>query len=677
MSKSSSIATPESTKDSKSTSVAPISAKKPAPEREVDTVSTVGDRLVSGVGGNSPQTPPTHFATLLNNSRGSPSTQAATLRQLQRRYGNTYVGMVIQAKLEVNQPSDLEEEEEMLQGKFTASETPVQLQGDVGEPENRTGMPRPLKTGLEVLSGIDLSGVRVHNNSSKPAQLNALAYTQGQEIHVAPGQEKHLPHEGWHAVQQMQGRVKPTMQTKGVSINDDADLEQEADVMGAKALQTKGAEQATTGSARRGTKGESEVHREAIGTSGEKVRLNLQSTSLQGDVRLEKAVLQREQDAKTRYKNEDEFVRVARGLFTSGRLTRGATIHRDKYWGATAVGLSPHSFYVGLPSDMGTIVHVYNFTSADGAFEHHEVLVDNPVPDSVEAALEPAEREKVAPRAKASEVTSANLVNAEDVAGIIAEQMQMWYMASRFGIENANLKGNDDAAKYFLLALGGNLVWAASSFVAPEAVIAIRAMSVAGATVGSGTLEKLASEDLPIEKFRDKAKDSLGKAYASLKSPELTAALKGIYVASGLMDSNNEKQAEERRRLAWKYLFHSEIGYKNPADLENRAKADIEAIWKDFLIDYKSLHTIITPTFIRKDLGKYILVSYYRAMVSSGVADRSVGVKKTKVYIMGGDKGFFTVEGDEVIYAFPGGATAKKTSYPQHIWFGNITATVP
>lgn len=100
---------------------------------------------------------------------------------------------------------------------------------------NRTGIPDPLKTGLEQLSGMDLSSVRVHANSSKPARKNALAYTQGQDIHLGPGQEKHLPHEGWHAVQQMQGRVKPTMQAKGVSFNDNVNLEREADQMGSKA----------------------------------------------------------------------------------------------------------------------------------------------------------------------------------------------------------------------------------------------------------------------------------------------------------------------------------------------------------------------------------------------------------------------------------------------------------
>jgi len=137
------------------------------------------------------------------------------------------------------------EEEEVLQGKFTTSETLPQLQGDVVEAENHTGMPDRLKAGLEQLSDMDLSGVRVHKNSSKPAQLNALAYTQGQDIYVGPGQEKHLPHEGWHAVQQMQGSVHPTIHTKDVSINDDADLEQEADEMGSKAVQMQRAEQAS------------------------------------------------------------------------------------------------------------------------------------------------------------------------------------------------------------------------------------------------------------------------------------------------------------------------------------------------------------------------------------------------------------------------------------------------
>lgn len=78
--------------------------------------------------------------------------------------------------------------------------------------------------------------VRVHRNSSRPAQLNAHAFAQGANIHLAPGQDRHLPHEAWHVVQQAQGRVRQTMQMKsGVAVNDDIGLEREADVMGARA----------------------------------------------------------------------------------------------------------------------------------------------------------------------------------------------------------------------------------------------------------------------------------------------------------------------------------------------------------------------------------------------------------------------------------------------------------
>ena len=102
---------------------------------------------------------------------------------------------------------------------------------------NNTGMPDNLKSGIESLSGFSMDDVRVHYNSSKPATVQALAYTQGTDIHVAPGQEKHLPHEAWHVAQQMAGRVSPTTNINGMLVNDNASLEHEADVMGEKAVQ--------------------------------------------------------------------------------------------------------------------------------------------------------------------------------------------------------------------------------------------------------------------------------------------------------------------------------------------------------------------------------------------------------------------------------------------------------
>ena len=120
-----------------------------------------------------------------------------------------------------------EEEEELLQGKFE----PIQKK------ENSTGLPDNLKSGMENLSGMSLDHVKVHYNSAKPAAVQAHAYAQGSEIHLASGQEKHLPHELGHVVQQMEGRVTATTNVAGVNVNDNPGLETEATQMGEKALQ--------------------------------------------------------------------------------------------------------------------------------------------------------------------------------------------------------------------------------------------------------------------------------------------------------------------------------------------------------------------------------------------------------------------------------------------------------
>ena len=69
--------------------------------------------------------------------------------------------------------------------------------------------------------GTDLSSVRVHEGAHVSA-LGAQAYTQGTDIHFAPGQyqpgspqgQELIGHELAHVVQQSQGRVAATMQAK-------------------------------------------------------------------------------------------------------------------------------------------------------------------------------------------------------------------------------------------------------------------------------------------------------------------------------------------------------------------------------------------------------------------------------------------------------------------------------
>jgi hypothetical protein len=162
--------------------------------------------------------------------------EAIAQRKLQEMANNS--PQVSQLKAFQDMANNSPQAKQMTQLQAMADNYTAQQQQTIQKKENNTGLPDNLKTGMENLSGMSLDDVKVHRNSDKPAQLQAHAYAQGTDIHLGPGQEKHLPHEAWHVVQQKQGRVKPTMQMKGkVNINDDAGLEKEADVMGAKALQ--------------------------------------------------------------------------------------------------------------------------------------------------------------------------------------------------------------------------------------------------------------------------------------------------------------------------------------------------------------------------------------------------------------------------------------------------------
>ena len=150
--------------------------------------------------------------------------------QLQRTLGNQAVGAMLSRSMT---------QSPVIQTKLRINESGSQYGRESNSPteQNKPSLPDQLKAGIETLSGLSMDAVRVHYNSSKPDKINALAYAQGTEIHLAPGQEQHLPHEAWHLVQQAQNRVKPTRQTKDrIRLNDDEALEHEADVMGEKAL---------------------------------------------------------------------------------------------------------------------------------------------------------------------------------------------------------------------------------------------------------------------------------------------------------------------------------------------------------------------------------------------------------------------------------------------------------
>ena len=127
-------------------------------------------------------------------------------------------------------------------------------------------MPADVQAKMERSFGRDFSATRIHEGAHA-AELGAVAYAQGTDIHFAPGHydphslrgQELLGHELAHVVQQSQGRVQSTVQMKGQGVNTDPSLEREADEMGARAARGQSASGAATAGAEpvRGTRASS------------------------------------------------------------------------------------------------------------------------------------------------------------------------------------------------------------------------------------------------------------------------------------------------------------------------------------------------------------------------------------------------------------------------------------
>lgn len=147
---------------------------------------------------------------------------------------------LIQPKLKIGHSNDtLNKEVNMKEGDVvqkmdkTTTFKPVQR-------KRNNNLPEDLQTKMEDSFGQDFSGVKIQKDSQEAVNLNALAFTEGDSIHFAPGKfdpssesgQELIGHELTHVVQQRSGVVKPSIQNKGKSINKDRKLEREADIFG-------------------------------------------------------------------------------------------------------------------------------------------------------------------------------------------------------------------------------------------------------------------------------------------------------------------------------------------------------------------------------------------------------------------------------------------------------------
>src|SRR6056297_2994200 len=110
------------------------------------------------------------------------------------------------------------EEEEERQAKNRNEEEEVQTKSEPGNPGTQTSMPDKVQQKMEGSFGQDFGEVNIHKDSGQAKNMGALAYTQGKDIHFAPGQynpgtkkgQELLGHELTHVVQQREGKVKTT-----------------------------------------------------------------------------------------------------------------------------------------------------------------------------------------------------------------------------------------------------------------------------------------------------------------------------------------------------------------------------------------------------------------------------------------------------------------------------------
>ncbi|MFZ6744436.1 DUF4157 domain-containing protein [Undibacterium sp. JH2W] len=267
---------------------------------------------------------------------------------------------------------------------------------------NNTGLPDHLKTCTELSSGYALSDVKVHYNSSKPASVDALAFAQGTDIYLAPGQEQHLPHELWHVVQQKQGRVRPTFQMKsGVQVNADDALEAEADVMGHRMSGMK-AEAASERSA-----GGNERSLFNIGSTSSSAPLQMQFESKSGNAKFKKAVKAFIKNNKINEKDEKEI----------------------------------HDYV----SDLQSADQSYSFIGAKEAFEKKFAeLVKEAVPAEVKEAVPaevkeavPAEVKKAVPKKKGMKVDLSNFRNTKEAQALAADKAKESAAKREMEIEDA------------------------------------------------------------------------------------------------------------------------------------------------------------------------------------------------------------------------------------------------
>lgn len=116
--------------------------------------------------------------------------------------------------------------------------SPVQAKHNPVNKSHPSDLPPKLAHNVEQMTGVNMEGTKVIQNSSLPGKHHAEALAvDGKEIHLSRGNQKHLPEEAAHIARQRQGNLAPDtkMLAHGWRLNTNQAIEKEDRALGAKA----------------------------------------------------------------------------------------------------------------------------------------------------------------------------------------------------------------------------------------------------------------------------------------------------------------------------------------------------------------------------------------------------------------------------------------------------------
>jgi hypothetical protein len=122
----------------------------------------------------------------------------------------------------------------------------------------------------------------------------------------------------------------------------------------------------------------------------------------------------------------------------------------------------------------------------------------------------------------------------------------------------------------FGTSLAGNLVWAATSLLAPEDVILIRLMSFGGAAVGSGTISTVSGD--PPKSTQPSFKAPVAAALAAARDRIVAASQNRIKDVADDCAGSNVSDLEEQKKKLWAKTFTTAYNLAEPITTAAAAK---------------------------------------------------------------------------------------------------------